>query len=139
MRNGCLFELGRWIVRSCWRLGTRLAHVLIATLAFLLFGVIGPVCLGMTGEVIRRLTGAGRGGEKQAPPALVGNRVSYILLGGTLWVVGYATVLGLVSLASSYVVAAIPASQRPVIATGLAFVLGATVGALAYRYDAERR
>ncbi|MBC7264767.1 MAG: hypothetical protein H5T64_10510 [Chloroflexi bacterium] len=135
MGSGCLFGLGRWVARACFRLGAILASVFITTVAFVLFGVIGPLCLGMSRELIGRLAGGWPGGKKWGPTASPLGRAGYALLGGLLWVLGYGVLRAMAWLLSRCLAPAIPTKQGSIIALALVFVLGVVVGALAYEYE----
>ena len=139
MRSGCLLVLGGWLARTCWRLGARLAYVLITMITFLLLGVIGPLCLGMTRGVVRRLTTRWRDRDSLDRAMLPSSRLNHALLGGTLWVAGYIIVSGTVRVISSVLAAAVSPSHRFIIATGLVFIIGGVVGALAFEYEEVQR
>ena len=124
------------------RLGGLLGSILFTMVGFLLLGVIGPLCFGMTREVILRLmSGAGGRSRTDAYPVLR-NRLVYTLAGGTLWAVGYIALRALWSLIKwvgqmffSHVLPVIPAWLHAALLPALLFVLGAIVGAVAFRHE----
>ena len=144
MGGGCLVALGRVLTLAFLRLGAILASILIRTFTFLLLNVIGPLCLGMTREVIQRMIVAWHGGRRRNSGAMVRSRISYALAGGMLWVMGYVvlrTVLRLLSwmgrLLFSHLAPIVPTWSHVFIVAGLIFMAGAVLGALAYGYEEE--
>ena len=144
MGSGCLPTLGRWVTRAFLRLGALVASMVLRALAFLLFNVIGPFCLGMTREVIRRMMAAWRGRGRGVSGSSALDRIVYALTGGTLWIVGYVlvgVVLGLpfmiVRLQFGQSAVPGPAWSLILLVGGILFVVGAVVGSLAYGYEDE--
>jgi hypothetical protein len=144
MGSGCLPTLGRWITLAFLRLGAFVASMVLRALAFLLLNVIGPFCLGMTREVLRRMMAAWRGTGRGGPGSSVLDRIVYALTGGTLWIVGYVLVgmvLGLpfmiVRLQFGQSAVPGPAWSLILLVGGILFVVGAVVGSLAYGYEDE--
>lgn len=144
MGGGCLAALGRLTTRAFLRLGAFVASMVLRALAFLLFNVIGPFCLGMTREVIRRMMAAWRGTRPGNSGSSALDRIAYALTGGTLWIVGYVLVgmvLGLpfmiVRLQFGQSAVPGPAWSLILLVGGILFVVGAVVGSLAYGYEDE--
>ena len=144
MGRGCLPTLGRWITLAFLRLGALVASILLRSLAFLLLNVIGPFCLGMTREVLRRLMLAWQGRRRAGTGSLTPDRLAYALAGGTLWLLGYilvGTVLGLPFMVVRLMVnqSAVPETAWAFLLAvgGLLFVAGAIVGAMACEHEDE--
>jgi len=144
MGGGCLVALGRVLTLACLRLGAILASILIRTFTFLLLNVIGPLCLGMTREVIERMIAAWHGGRRRNSGAVVRSRISYALASGMLWVMGYIVVRAVLRLLGwmgrlllRHLGPVVPAWSHVFIVAGLIFVVGAVLGALAYGYEEE--
>ena len=140
MNGGCMSELVRMVVRGFVRLGEWLAAIILRTLAFLLVGVLGPLVLGMTREAARRILGQEREDEQAAPQGVIG----YILLSGTLFVVGFLFVWliwGLVSSGGGILLNRLMPGGfgflQPLLIAVAVFLVGAVVGAIAYRRDEQ--
>jgi hypothetical protein len=135
MGDGCFVALGRLIAGICTRVGVMLATVLTRTVGFLLLYVIGPLCLGMTREVIRRMTAGWRGRESSEPSPLPRSRLVHALLGGVVWAGGYLILSSIVKLISTQLATAAPTLDRFAIGIVIIFVIGSVVGVLAFGYD----
>lgn len=142
MRGGCLFGFARMIGRGCLRLGEILASIMLRSLAFLLLFVVGPLFLGMTREVLRRIFAGllrGRGDDPSRPP---GTGLGFALAGGVLWTLAYIVLramFGLLSRGSGVLFYRVlptgPPFLQALLVPGLFLVAGAAVGALAFRYE----
>jgi len=144
MGGGCLVALGRVLTLAFLRLGAILASILIGTFTFLLLNVIGPLCLGMTREIIQRMIAVWHGGRRRNSGAMIRSRISYALASGMLWVMGYIGVRIVVRLLSwmggllfSHLAPIVPAWSHVFIVAGLLFMAGAVIGALAYGYEEQ--
>lgn len=140
MNGGCMSELVRMVVRGFVRLGEWMAAIIFRTLTFLLVGVLGPLVLGMTREAARRILGQEREDEQAAPRGVVG----YILLSGTLFVVGFLflwLIWGLISSGGGILLSRLmPGGSgflQPLLIAVAVFSVGAVVGAIAFRRDEQ--
>ena len=144
MGGGCLSGLTRMVARACFQLGIVLASILIRTLAFLLLCILGPLGLGMTREVVRRLIGGAPGRSRDGSVRGPGNWVAYTLTAGTLWALCYALFQAIWLLLKwtfssilSEPVTPVPGGSHFLLVATLLFIVGAIVGALAYHYDEQ--
>ena len=139
---GCLLGLIRGAAGAFFRLGAWFAAALMRGLAFLFLGVIGPLFLGATREVVRTILGARSQEEGTNPRGLVGGRLGYALVSGLIWVSAYFALRGLWALLGwlgahflGQLSPDLPAWLPLAVVSGLLFVGGSVVGWLAHRFE----
>jgi hypothetical protein len=140
-----IMKLGEFIARALVRVGTLIVRATIRGLAFLVTRVLGPICLGVTRELVDRILTREEG--KRTRRAILGrNPLAYAVVWGLLWVGGYFILrwaLSPVSRAVWILVGPLFPEISPtvglLIVPGIVFAAGVGAGALAFGSEEQFR